>query len=137
VIEGVRLLPWLQEAERSRPGAVEMFTDCEACMRANPPEIRKGLACGYLPPVATSELTAAGGRPDGFRGEMTTCIGYTTKLPEVIETSRARLHWEKGTLQAWAGGEPTDPLLLALEELECQQGAVQAHVIDTARRSQS
>jgi hypothetical protein len=135
VIEGARLLPWLQEAARSRPGAVELFQDCEKCMKANPPEIRQTMACGFLPAPSSSMPVTPGGQPDGFKHEMTTCIGYTTRLPEVIEVSRARLHWDKGTLRDWCGGETATPsLLLALEEMESQDNASQAHAMDVARR---
>ena len=76
------------------------------------------MRCGYLPtqpegfgqawqPPTESGLTA------------TTCIGYTGKLPEVVETSRAWMHWTKGELASYTGGKrPSRELLLAIETLE-------------------
>jgi hypothetical protein len=90
VIEGVRLLPWLQEAARREPAEVRYFLDCKTCMESLTEDSRRQMGCGYLP-AATGVKPA--GRPPGLDEtlELTACIGYTTKLPEVIEVSRARL----------------------------------------------
>jgi len=56
------------------------------------------IGCGFLP---ASELA----RPWRHRGtlelnypEPTICPGYSTKLPEVAEIARLRLHWSKGNV---------------------------------------
>lgn len=53
----------------------------------------------------------------GFNGDdPKTCVGYLRRLPEVHEIVRARVHWEKGTIEAFAGG-PVDETPLALVEV--------------------
>ncbi len=144
MIEGARLLPWFQEAQRSRPAAVKHYTDCQRCMKTNDLQMRQSMGCGYEPALAGAQPW----RPDGFeRGRPVSeddplgrherdpevCVGYVVSMREVIEASRARLHWEKGTLREWCmGSEPTPGLLLALEELECESSAMQAHRMEQA-----
>jgi hypothetical protein len=129
VIEGVRLLPWLHETARSDRAKVAMLLDCDMCMEKNTPDIRRSMGCGYIP----GAKPAAGVRPDGYEGEVTVCIGYSTKLPEVAEVSRARMWWDKGQLPEWCerhgNREPSAPLGILIEELEAQVSAVQAHVL--------
>lgn len=125
MIEGVRVLPWFQDAVRRNKAEQEVFLDCERCMNDNPEFLRRSMGCGYLPGAVR-----AGPGPDGFEGELTTCVGYTTKLPEVIEVSRARLWFEKGQVREWCEGEaPTLPLRFCIEEMEAQSNACQSHAM--------
>lgn len=96
MIEGLRLLPWLQERIRNDRDVVEYLIDCDKCRMSTTETIRQAMGCGWEP---RSELVQI--RPwqhQGYTGEPpTTCVGYTSKLPEVAEIARARLHWTKGS----------------------------------------
>lgn len=134
MIEGVRLLPWLQEAARREPAAWRYFLDCEECMDSLNKDKRRQMGCGYLPAV---EGVEPAGRPPGCdeKIKLTACIGYTTKLPEVIEVSRARLWWDKGLLRDWCDGEaPTPALRLCIEEMEGQSNAAMSYAMDHPKK---
>lgn len=96
------------------------MTDCEKCMRTTPPEIRQRFGCGYEPPTPRPEVWTHDSevytQDDPTRP--TTCRGYTVTLPEVIEASRARLHWSKGQLEVFTRSPPAESLVLAVEILE-------------------
>lgn len=113
MIEGLRLLPWLQERIRNDRPTVEILLDCDKCMRNTPVAIRQAMGCGYEPLVP-------GARPymhDGYTDEPpTTCAGYTTKLPEVVEINRLRLHWSK--FGGFKDREPTEVVKRGIEILE-------------------
>jgi hypothetical protein len=103
-------------------------------MRTTPRQVRDEWGCGYLP-------LAERARPqiwshEGYRGpKPTTCVGYTTKLPEVIEVARARLHWGKGSLSVFTGGEPpSEPLIIGIETLEIEQGKADSWELAEIRR---
>jgi hypothetical protein len=84
---------------------------------------RLAAGCGYEPPSPTCEQLWEPPRGDlGTDVEVTTCPGYTTMLPEVIEAARARTHWEKGQLEAFCGGEPTEQLVVAVEIFDAAVG---------------
>ncbi len=69
--------------------------------------IRMAISCSS---VGSPPLSAC-----GYSGpEPTVCPGYTTSLPEVIETAILRRHWEKGCVAAACGGEPTEEQLMAI-----------------------
>ena len=95
-------------------------------------DIRRSMGCGYLPDAKATGL----GKPDGYKGpEPTVCMGYTVKLPEVAEVSRARLWFDKAQLSLWCrGDEPTEPLMTCVEELVIQISAVEAHAMDEASK---
>lgn len=60
-------------------------------------------------------------------GEFTTCPGYTTKLPEVIEIARLRVHAKEGTLSLFMhGAEPTDVAVVGIEILAGATNEAQA-----------
>lgn len=122
MIEGVRLLPWFQESARKSKGAMRYLSDCKLCMEDNPEEIRRMMGCGFIP-----DAPAPSTKPNGCELEVSVCVGYTTKLPEVAEVTRARMWWDKAQLREWCDGEePTAPLRACIEELEIQYGAVQS-----------
>lgn len=115
MIEGLRILPWLQERIRNDKQTVATLIDCERCMATNTKLIRQHMGCGY-------ETRSEFSRPwvhQGYSDEMpTTCPGYTTKLPEVIEINRARLHWKQGELRDHCGDVPTENIYRGIEILE-------------------
>lgn len=92
------------------------------------------MACGYLPPVARVHLRVWSHQ--GYRGPApTVCVGYTSKLPEVIETSRARLHWSKGSLSAFTQGEqPTESLVVAIEVLDVETSQMENWVVSNPKK---
>ncbi len=92
-------------------------------MQINNLETRQGMGCGYEPPVEH----AITWRPPAFPSDetITTCAGYTVRLPEVIEAARARVHWTKGELESFVEGRPHENLLIAIEILEGSAGELQ------------
>ncbi len=92
-------------------------------MHTVPREQRQLLGCGFVPPPANPRLLPMV-RPWaglGYRGDQpTTCPGYTTGLPEVVEIARARLHWSKGQLDVFVGGagDVSEAMIAGIELLE-------------------
>lgn len=85
-------------------------------MKYNSVEIRQAMGCGWEPRIE-------GARPwmhEGYTDEPpTTCIGYTAKLPEVAEISRARLAAKNNMLRDFcAGKQATENLIRGIEILE-------------------
>lgn len=122
------VLSWLQEATRRDRASVARYSDCETCMQTTPLTTRQALGCGYAP---RSELVRVmvwdnPARDPGGDHPLTTCPGYTTKLPEVRETSYARLHWKNSQLELWARGEVVDHQLDAITILEASSQGVEA-----------
>lgn len=112
MIEGLRLLPWFQEAARRNSHAVEHLTDCDTCMQTRSVSTRQTMACGFAPP-APAGVAAAWSFEYGARHapRATTCIGYLLRLPEVREIVYGWKHWEKGQLAIYAQGDPTELLV--------------------------
>lgn len=88
------------------------------------PEQRQFFACGYEAPVPGVVGWAPPHARLGFAGmtrddyEPSTCPGYTTRLPVVVEVTRAR-HWSsKGDLRSFTGGPPPEMLVDAVEVLD-------------------
>jgi hypothetical protein len=102
VIEGLRVHPHYQDARRD--GILRFGPTCEECMQRNHVTVRQQLACGFEPRIEGAEPW----HPlywlrHGL--ELTTCAGYTTQLPEVVEVVEAYPHWEAGTLTDYLDGE--------------------------------
>ncbi len=101
------------------------MTDCEKCMEdRTKTERQQFLGCGY-----EYSIDGATGwdHPDRKKGEkdppISTCIGYTSKLPEVIETVRAHRHWREGagltSVRQFFGGLPlSDEQIAGIEILD-------------------
>jgi hypothetical protein len=102
---------------------MEWLNDCSACRRVNSRLVRQTLACGYEPEPPPNIPVLAW--TFGWSEKPTVCPGFTTNLPEVVEASRARLHWNKGQLAMRFGGEPTEALLLSIEVLEIEAARCQ------------
>lgn len=108
-MEGLRALPWLQEARREMPGHL----DCETCKASVEPALRQAMGCGWLAPTRARAWQHRGDPGDAY----TTCAGYTTTLPDVTDTARAWVHWDKGQLALRVVGEPSRSLLDGVELL--------------------
>lgn len=88
-------------------------------------------------PVCAGEGAIGGARCEachGRGGRLTTCAGYTAKLPAVLAISALGIHWERGTLLARLGGNAPAIVFDVLEEIEAQRNAVEAHrILETTR----
>lgn len=89
-------------------------------MLNNPKVLRQSNGCGYELPAPRPDVWHPPGGELGFKTDakrpLTTCAGYTTKLPEVMEASRAS-HWlKRGDLRAFLDDEqPNEHLVDAID----------------------
>lgn len=93
------------------------------------------MACGYESPIAGGVAWRHRG-DDGERPVF--CPGYTTKLPEVIETSRLRAHWKVGALAlACHDRPPTTGTLDGILIVDWGHNAVDSWRMDEAARKRA
>lgn len=81
-------------------------------MQTQPQLQRQFLGCGYEPRTDRVHLTIWKPPDKFFRGDLTTCAGYTVNLPEVVEVTLARSHWKVGALRDACDGETASEDLL-------------------------
>lgn len=114
--------------------AVSRFFNCDACKMTSTPEQRQSIGCGYEPPAPESmpvRIWDHPARAEAPDDKPTLCVGYVCGLPEVVEASRAQLHWSKGQLSHFTRGEIARPeLLRAIELLEVEQARARAYAMD-------
>lgn len=137
MIEGARLLPFIQEAERRDSLNIP---PCGKCMQSQSAQTRQTWGCAYEPPPNENvrrlvQIPAPSGcKQRGATADEpafpSVCPGYTTRLPEVIEIARARLHWSKGAITAFCNGQPRSALLVGIEILEGASNEAQQWAID-------
>lgn len=113
------------------------IADCTKCKKMNSREQRQYLGCGYEPPIDRVRLTLWS-PPSGSKAysgpDPTMCAGYTTRLPEVQETSLLRLHWENGSLRDACGGElPTEETLVLVVILQGAYNSLQRWMMTPAK----
>ncbi len=132
-MEGLRLLPWWQDAIRRE--LLGAKAKCVTCMESLSEEQRQLAGCGYAPqPPERLRVFVEPWAGLGYTGpKPTVCPGYSTNLPEVIETARARLHWSKGELLSFTRGTPSEALTTGIEFLE--HAANEAHLWSITPRS--
>lgn len=118
MIEGLRLLPWFQEAARRE--LLGPTASCDDCMQARSKQTRQLMGCGYEPSPAPDVLPLVfPWQGLGYTGpKVVVCPGYTTTLPEVIEIARSHLHWSKGSLTEFCRGLVADSTIFGIEILE-------------------
>lgn len=118
MIEGLRVAPGFYDALRSGD-IVSHLSNCDTCQAEHSAASREGIGCGWLPLVDGAQPMT----PEGLPAEvaLTTCPGYTTRLPQVIEAGEARMHADKHTLRAWLDDE--DPTALMLTALRITEAA--------------
>ena len=123
----------------SRRGATGIG-DCTACKASKSRLERQYMACGYEPPLdgkvrLTIWQPPSGNDRVGYRGpELTTCAGYTARLPEVVEAAFARAHWKNSAIQFYCQGEmPTPELLDAILVLDGEYSALEAWLTTPAK----
>lgn len=105
-------------------------------MRSTTTHARQMLGCGYESPgkLALGVWRSPTWKANAPDDEPTTCVGYTSKLPEVIEASRAHAHWDKGDLRIATSGEvPTDALVLAVEVIASESHRTQEWLMTPAK----
>lgn len=116
MIEGLRLLAWFQEFIH-RQTTPPLIADCDKCMQATTQINRQGRGCGYEPDAPTGVAVTPWQPPLsklGYKhGRATVCAGYTTRLPEVSEATRAHAWATRGQLDVFLGGERANENLLA------------------------
>jgi hypothetical protein len=113
VIQGLRVLPWTQDARRE---GTDVPT-CSECLETVSEPMRRAMGCGWL----TRELDAGGKSvtppesvPFGDRVEgLEYCSGFACELPDVIDVSEVYLDWERGGHDR----EPAESLRLGVKVL--------------------
>ncbi len=129
--EGLRVAPAYFDA---RTGPDKPFAplgaNCQECRANVIATTRQELGCAYEPPIAGAHPWSPRAWADrGLR--TTTCPGYTTSLPAVVEVFDAYPQWEQGTLTEHLDGEaPTRPALDALGTL---RAGIKEHEADSIR----
>lgn len=81
------------------------------------PEVtRQSYRCPYAP-LGLDERYIRVPIPAAYSGEpLTACPGYSTSLPEVIESARLWRHWDRADVRAMTGGDwPTEAATIAIE----------------------
>lgn len=141
-------MPWFHEEARRRPDEFVYLTDCERCMANNGREQRQSNGCGYEPSPAPNVVVMPWQPPTGTplaydmgeptetkpRGVFapTVCIGYLSKLPDVIETQRASNWAKKGELASFLGGAPSEDLVNAIDLLDYSQAQADRYFMTPA-----
>jgi hypothetical protein len=126
VIEGLRLMPWWHEA--ARRDLLGPKSNCRECRSRLSAESRQMAGCPYEPPVPPDLAPIV--RPWaglGYAGDMpSVCPGYSTTLPEAIEIARGRMHWSKGELGQFCGGQASEAMIIGIEIAEAAGNEFQA-----------
>jgi len=93
-------------------------------MEITPRISRQGIGCGYEPPapigVPVRPWDHSGRHEDRDVDPPSVCPGYSCGLPEVIEASHARMHWQKGELVSFTRKPPRPELMTAITILELE-----------------
>ena len=98
---------------------------------------RQSMACGYEPAADGRVRLTVWQPPSGKHGyqgsDLTVCAGYTAKLPEVIEATHARAHWNQGALEQFLlGHEANEDLLYAILILNGEYNALEGWAMTPA-----
>lgn len=99
--------------------------DCNRCQKLFPVDARVEMGCGWLP--ARAEPPPDGvWSPAAAGPKATTCAGYTTALPDVLDIATAHLHWDRGELGSALGElRPSVTLRDGIELFRASTNAVQ------------
>ncbi len=109
MIEGARVHPSYTDAQRN--GTVPK--NCKDCKATQAVATRQHMRCPYLPAVDDARAWM----PPSWRDRreavpLSTCPGYTTALPAVIEAVMAFPQWQAGTLTEYLDGDAPTPIAL-------------------------
>ena len=114
----------------NHPNARE-YLDCSRCLESVPEIGRARWNCGLMAPA--DRLGPGFPTPPGAGVSSDICPGYLITLPQVVETARARLHWERGCLSDRYEGEPLTGLLFdCLEILQAAIGDLESRAMNEA-----
>ena len=98
-----------------------------------PKNIRASWNCGLMAP---DERTGPGFPSPAHWGKLSDiCPGYLITLPTVIETARAKMHWDKGLLKERYEDESLTGV--ALDCIEVLAGAIaeaESHMLNESRK---
>jgi hypothetical protein len=118
-------------------------------MNTQPLLVRQMQRCGRLPPIAEERLVRdRDEREIGFRDDhgreyrfmtipvldASTCAGYASTLPEVMDVVLAYPQWKERTLTEWIGAPPTPVLLAYLAAFEGGKNQCEADRIERQRK---
>lgn len=125
-----------------QPDEHAYLRDCNTCREINSLDERQQMACGWEPPIEGAVAWCHEGYDVGELSEECphgnmyprTCVGYTSKLPPVLEITWDRVHWAKGTLKAKLKGEPLELELRMLELLETQSNDVETWLLKNPKK---
>lgn len=95
-------------------------------MQSTTQQTRQTWSCPYEPPPSENMRPYVRvPAPLGCDADPSTCPGYTTKLPEVIEVVRGRFHWAHGGPRGIGIDDWFEhPLIRGIEILEGEANAV-------------
>jgi hypothetical protein len=113
VIEGLRLLPFYEEAREARTAP-----ECSDCKKTTTVMMRQAMGCGYEvpnPAVPVRPFTPAFWTKRGRK--TTACAGFTANLPLVREVLDLYDAYEAGYLAEAIGEPPTNVLIAGLSHL--------------------
>lgn len=92
------------------------------------------MGCGYEPAQPKAQTWTPISLDPNWRGELKTCPGYTTTLPEVVEVARARTHWRDGGGLRDFCDSPTDGLRVGVEILDGSCAEMQRWATESAAK---
>jgi hypothetical protein len=133
ITEGLLALVWFADARR---GGSLGIADCDSCKASTPALQRQHLGCGYEPRLDDGKFHLTIWQPpEGYRGpELSTCAGYTTRLPEVVEVDRLHSHWSHGNMAAVLGEPATEEIATAVLVVESQIHALKAWKAEESKK---
>lgn len=87
------------------------------------------MGCGYETPIENPDTVWC---HEGFNraayGTPTRCLGYSCKLPDVLQTNVLMEHWDNGTLAQRLGVVIVPQIVFdRIDEMRIQDAAVDAH----------
>ena len=134
MIEGLRLLPWFQSAERDEPNNVSHMKDCGDCMLTRTVAQRQDMACGYESPTEHGYAWRHRGFSCSVETQPTICPGYTTRLPEVSEVAEWFALWKH--FGAAIGPKPSAGLRRLALMLGAEVGALEGWRINNPKKAE-
>ena len=129
MIEGLRVFPAYQDARRRKA----VVSDCVTCKREQTMTTRQAIGCGYEPALADAQAWAPPSWADSPGMTLTTCPGYTTTMPAVLEVVDAFPHFKAHTLTDYLDGAAPNPVALGC--LAVLDAGVEEFKADCAREA--
>ena len=129
VVEGLRHLPWVgwyrDELKSDGDPMAQEYANCEKCKIRCSRRVRASWGCGWLPESERYGVLRHRDSP-----EATICVGYTTRMPRVLEAARALVWRNDGVLRDMYDGEPlTDVLRNSLDIMAAEVRRVEKYAL--------